>query len=299
MIRAYTTNDSHAKIIRDAAEQKHFECEVLAGFDPAELEGAVEDLSILVFDLTCAAFSAGDVMSKLDQLDSDQLPPVLYLLASPSDIQLIAQAGSIVNQDYSFIPTDAASLAGRFEVLNMLGTRRRLSLETAITDRTTGLCNRKYFIRRLEEELYRAVRYKYNVGVLMVDIDFSAKDGELTEECSSIVIKQVASFFRERLRKSDIVGRFKWDDFTLLLPDIPPEDSLAVANDVKAKLEALELSADGVQISLKPAVSHVSYPLAGANTAIDVIHLLEDGCLAAKATGNNEVNSIRALASDT
>lgn len=290
MIRAYTTNDSHAKTITQAAGKKEFEVELYKVLDIHELEAALPELSILIFDLTAAAFSAETVMRTLDSYDSDAIPPVLYLLSGPADIELIAEAGSIVNQDYSFVPVDPANLAARLEVLNMLGARRKLSLETAITDRLTGLANRKYFIRRLEEELYRAVRYKYSTGILMVDIDFFAKEGELQEQSNNEVIKSVAEFFRDRLRQTDMIARYKWDDFALLLPDISPEDSLAVAKDIKAKLDGLELNAAGTDVALKAAVAHLSFPSEGIINAIDVIGRLEDGCLEAKS--NDSVISV-------
>lgn len=283
MIRAYTTNDSHANTITEAAGQKDFESELMKSLDARELEAALPELSILVFDLTAAAFSAETVMATLDGMDGDALPPVLYMLSGPADIELIAEAGNIVNQDYSFVPVDPANLAARFEVLNMLGARRKLSMETAITDRLTGLTNRKYFIRRLEEELYRAARYKYSTGILMVEVEFQAKSGELEEKSGNEVVKAVAEFFRDRLRQTDIVARYKWDDFALLLPDISPEDSLAVANDIKAKLDEIEINAAGIEVSLKAAVAHLSFPTEGISTAIDVISRLEDGCLEAKS----------------
>jgi diguanylate cyclase (GGDEF)-like protein len=292
MIRAYTTSNLHAEAVLDAAASKGFEAECVDIIDIDELSSVYEELNVLIFDLTSATFSADAVVKALDSLETDRLPPVLYLLSCPADIEVITEVGSIVNQDYSFVPIETTGLAARLEVLTKLGARRRLTMESAITDRLTGLYNRKYFIRRLEEEMYRAMRYSYNVGVMLVSVDFSAKDGDLTEQASTEVIKAVASFFIGRLRKSDIIARYKWDDYALLLPDISPEDSKLVAEDVKRKVEALDLVADGLDIKIGISVGHVSLPCPGVGTAVELIGILEDCCLEAKASGNGVIDYV-------
>lgn len=284
MIRAYTTNDSHADGIRAAAAVKNDQVDVRSTFDAQELHDKLDMISVLVFDLTVATLSAESVMRALESYETDRVPPVLYMLASPADIVAITQTGSILNQDYSFVPIDAQNLAARLEVLKMLGARRKLTLESAITDRLTGLYNRKYFIRRLEEELYRAARYTYNMAIMLAGVDFAAQQGTLTEAAGDAVMQEVGEFFRGRLRKSDIVARYKWDDFAILLPDIPFADSSAVAQDVKAKLEALQIKADGMAIKLTVSVGMVSFPAEGLSTAIDVIAALEECALKAKST---------------
>lgn len=285
MIRAYTTNDSHAEGLKSAAASKNYVIEVCTSIDADELHRKLDALSVLVFDLTVASLSAEQVLRTLEGFESDKVPPVLYLLASPADIMAITSSGSIINQDYSFVPIDITNLAGRLEVLKMLGARRKLTLESAITDRLTGLYNRKYFIRRLEEEMYRSARYQYSSTIMLAGIDFAAEVGQLTEQTGDAVMTEVAEFFRGRLRKSDIVARYKWDDFAILLPDIPPEDGLAVAKDMKAKLETMPVVAGGLKLKLAVSVGFVAFPVEGLSTAIDVIGALDDCSMKAKTTG--------------
>lgn len=285
MIRLYTSNDVHGKALTQAAGSKGYATQVLTSLDGEELSKVLDELTVLVFDLTAAAFSADKVVHVLDALDGDRVPPVLYLLSSPADIELITQSGSIINQDYAFVPLEPVSLAARLEVLTILGARRKLTLETAITDRLTGLYNRKYFIRRMEEELYRSVRYNYNVSILLADIDFSVPGHELTEDAATVVMRRIAEFLKGRLRKSDIVARYKWDDFAFLLPDLSQEDGLAVANDVKRKLERLPVKVEGMEIQLKVYLGHVGFPTEGLSSAIDVATALEECCFTAKRSG--------------
>lgn len=285
MIRVYTKNPDVSDAVKAAAGRKDYPVEVFGGIDPPEFRAAAEELAILVFDLSTPAISTSQVLGLLDALDPDAVPPVLYVLSSPEDIELIAQSGSIHNQDYCFLPLDTAQLAGRLDVLTMLGKRRKLTLETAITDRLTGLYNRKYFLRRLEEEMYRSARYKYSVGVLLASVDFETAGAELTEQTGTVAIQEVAEFLKGRLRKSDIIARFKWDDFAFLLPDITREDSLLVAADVKQKLEQLPITADGDQVKLQVALGHVVLPHDNLASAIEVMEALEECSFKAKTSG--------------
>ena len=282
MILAYTTNEAHVGAIQAAAELKDYDVEVQPEIDADALLNRIEELNVLVFDLTTATMSADKVVSTLDAIDSELIPPVLYLLANAADIHVVTQAGSIVNQDYSFIPINPEGLAARLEVLTILGARRRLTMETAITDRLTGLYNRKYFLRRLEEELYRSARYSYGLCVLLTSVDFDTEDHELDEDTATSVLKQVGDFFQDRLRRSDIVARYKWDDFALLLPDIAVEDGLAVAKDVKSKIESAPVQAGDSKVTLAISVGHVHFPADGLSTAIDVATALEDCAFKAK-----------------
>ena len=289
MIRLYTTNQSIIDVVQNVTDSKGYNAEVLSKLDADELAAAVEDLSILVFDLTSATLSTDAVISALDAQDPELLPPVLYILASPADIELVTQMGSIVNQDYIFVPLEPVQLAARFEVLKMLGQRRRLTMETAITDRLTGLCNRKYFLRRLEEELYRSVRYKYTVGVLLAVVDFNTDTGQLTEQTGTEVITKIADFLKGRLRRSDIVARYKWDNFAFLLPDISLEDSTSVAEDVKNKLELLSVNTDGQRVKISVSLGHVLFPVDGLGSAIEVVEALEECTFKAKTAGSGKI----------
>jgi diguanylate cyclase (GGDEF)-like protein len=282
MIRAYTTNEDHAAALAAAAQLKGYTLDPKAKLDAVELAKKHAECDVLVFDLTCASLSVDNVISVLDSLNTENLPPVLYFLASPADIELITTAGSIINQDYTFVPVDAKGLAARLEVLTILGARRKLTLESAITDRLTGLYNRKYFLRRLEEELYRSARYDYRVGVLLATVDFDTPNHALTEDSATDAIKAISRFFTGRLRKTDIVARYKWDDFAVLLPDIALEDSLAVAKDIRAKLEALPVKSSGTDLKLKVSLGHLSFPAGELGTAVEVISALEDCVFKAK-----------------
>jgi diguanylate cyclase (GGDEF)-like protein len=287
MIRGYTQSAQVADALREAAQSKGYDLTLHDGFDRAELVSALADTDIIVVDLTRQGAPVLETIRALDSIGSDDLPPVLYLLSGRGDVATVSSAENIVNQDFTFAPVTAEALATRLEVLMLLGARRRLALESAITDRLTGLFNRKYFLRRLEEEMYRALRYGYKVGCILADVDFQTT-GELGEDGGSQAVRAVATFLTDRLRRTDVLARFRFSEFGVLLPDIPEEDSLAVAKDLKHKIEAIEISLHGQPVTLRAAVGHLLFPADGLQTALEVVDALEDKCLKAKSSNHVE-----------
>jgi diguanylate cyclase (GGDEF)-like protein len=285
MIYVYTTNDDNAEAVRRAAELRGYETSTRSVLTTGQLNGPFDELALLVFDVTCPEFDPVKVIGQLESGHPEDLPPVLFLVADPADVEVIGHAENVHNQDYSFAPFTPENIAARIQVLVLLGARRRRSLESAITDKLTGLINRKYFLRRLEEELYRGARYGYKVGIILADIDFKTDGEELPEVAGTVAVSQIADYLRGRLRRSDIIARYSWSEFAVLLPDIPEEDSLAVADDLKRKIEGLDVSADGHAIALKATVGHVAFPVEGIATAIEVMAALEECCFKGKSNG--------------
>jgi diguanylate cyclase (GGDEF)-like protein len=282
MIRVYTTSKPNADAVQAAAALKNYAVEAFEQIDRAAMSGALGETEALIFDLTSPGIDADKVLAALDILDPDRVPPILYILSDPNAVELITQSISMLNQDYTFVPLDPLALAGRLEILLLLGARRKLTMESAITDRLTGLYNRKYYLRRLEEEMYRSKRYDYQIGVHLVDVDFYSPSGQLSEQAGTVVMQKVGEFFKGRLRKSDQVARFKWDCFAVLLPDISLEDSLAVARDIKAKVERLPLESDGMEIKTKVSIGHAMLPAPELDNVTKVVGMLEDKMLEAK-----------------
>ncbi|MCB1217629.1 diguanylate cyclase [bacterium] len=276
MILVFSTNEEVVNGIHGACEQALLEFEAAREFTAEALREKISRLQVLVLDLTCATLSTDRVLSVLDEFEQAEIPPVLYLLSGPADLEHITDSGSIANLDYAFLPVDPAQIGQRMQVLHTLGQRRRLTMETAISDRLTGLYNRKYFLRRLDEEMYRTSRYNNDVGTLLVDIDFEIPGGQLTETTATQLLPQIANFFQDRLRRSDIVSRFKWSQMAMLLPEIGAQDCEALAMDIHQKLHSTEWLCDGQQVVVQPTVAWLLFPVENLNTSIDVMTGLED-----------------------
>jgi diguanylate cyclase (GGDEF)-like protein len=293
LILAFTKNPEHVGALRQAAMHKGYALDVQPELSRDALGGQSEDLHVIVVDLTARDASVGNSVALLDSIEAAALPPVLYLLNTPAEVALVSTAQHVVNQDFIFAPVTPEALALRLEVLMLLGARRRIALESAITDRLTGLFNRKYFVRRLEEEMYRAQRYGYSVGCILADVDFIG-GSEMSEASGASAVKSIAQFLIDRLRRTDVVARFRFSEYGVLLPDIARENTITVAGDLKQKIEALAVEGNGEPVRLHAAVAQLTFPTDGVSTALEVIDALEDCCLAAKSRSEDAVVSYAA-----
>jgi hypothetical protein len=78
----------------------------------------------------------------------------------------------------------------------------------AATDALTGAANRRYFLKRFEEELARAERGGEPLSLLMMDIDlFKAVNDKCGHQAGDATLVAFVERTREILRASDLLGR--------------------------------------------------------------------------------------------
>jgi len=92
--------------------------------------------------------------------------------------------------------------------------------EKSIHDELTQIYNRRYFNRKLKEEVERAVRYQHPLSLLIIDADdFKNINDTYGHQQGDHVLSQIASTFEENCRKTDVVCRYGGDEFGLILPE--------------------------------------------------------------------------------
>ncbi len=94
-----------------------------------------------------------------------------------------------------------------------------------LVDAETRLFNRRYFHKRLAEEIRRAERYSLDVSAMLVSLRH--EDGRPLSDGS--VLRRVAGILRGKLRAADPVSRYDENRFAILLPETPRRSGLAAA----------------------------------------------------------------------
>ena len=95
-----------------------------------------------------------------------------------------------------------------------------------VSDLTTGVFNKKYCMKILDQEISRAFRIKHPVSLLYVGIDdFDAYLEQNGEQMTSILLKMLTDIFIKTSRRVDFVVRFHAGEFIMILPHTNKEQA--------------------------------------------------------------------------
>jgi diguanylate cyclase (GGDEF)-like protein len=109
----------------------------------------------------------------------------------------------------------------------------------AWTDDLSGLHNRRYFERSLDDLIARCTEQRSQLTLLLFDIDdFKSYNDRYGHETGDALIREVAELLRTCTRESDVIVRYGGDEFAVIFwdaekPRVPgsrhPTDIMAVA----------------------------------------------------------------------
>lgn len=117
-------------------------------------------------------------------------------------------------------------------------SHERLKID-GLTDPLTGLYNRRFFERRLAEELDRwARRHDSALVGMLVDVDhFKQINDRYGHQVGDRALQGVARLLGRELRGSDVLARYGGEEFVLLLPDTTADPGLVIAERLRAQVE--------------------------------------------------------------
>jgi diguanylate cyclase (GGDEF)-like protein len=116
-------------------------------------------------------------------------------------------------------------------------TRKNRKLrKLALIDPLTGIFNRRYFFKRLEDEFLRSKRYGANFSLLFIDVDNLKPINDLQGHVvGDRVIKLLASCMKDIGRKGDVASRLGGDEFGYMLLESDPEGAINFAQRLQDK----------------------------------------------------------------
>jgi diguanylate cyclase (GGDEF)-like protein/PAS domain S-box-containing protein len=114
----------------------------------------------------------------------------------------------------------------------------------ASVDPMTGSLNRQAILEAGMHELKRAQRYKRNLSVIVMKLDyFHGVDDK--RGFSDDIVRQVITLCRMSIRDSDYIGRVGDVEFAILLPETKIREAQIVAERIKEKIQEENLKDEG------------------------------------------------------
>lgn len=121
----------------------------------------------------------------------------------------------------------------------------------SVIDNLTSTYNRTYFQHRLDDELRRSRRYKRAFSCVIIDIDnFKRINDEYGYITGDNVLKKFTRITLKNIRDTDVLCRYKGDQFIWLLPETELNDAYNAAERVRQFIITSDISDGELKINL-------------------------------------------------
>lgn len=108
----------------------------------------------------------------------------------------------------------------------------------ATIDTLTNTNNRYSLMKIFSSEIARSHRYNTPLSIIMVDIDFFKKVNDTYgHKAGDTVLISLANLMKKNLRDIDILGRYGGEEFLIILPNTPLDDSKKFADRLRQEVD--------------------------------------------------------------
>jgi diguanylate cyclase (GGDEF)-like protein/PAS domain S-box-containing protein len=165
---------------------------------------------------------------------------------------------------------------------------RELLRNQSIRDPLTGLYNRRYLEESLHRELRRAARTKRPVSVVMLDLDnFKHFNDTFGHQAGDLLMKEIGSVFKSRLRAGDLACRYGGEEFSLVLCEADVQGTLTCVRNICDAVRLLSVEYRGQTLGrITISAGIASYP-AHKDNLEDLIHAADQALYMAKSRGRD------------
>jgi diguanylate cyclase (GGDEF)-like protein len=250
--------------------------------DPMEVWNALESFQpeMILMDMYMPGCN-GVELAKVIRQDKHYINiPIIYL-SGEEDKELQLAAMSEGGEDFLTKPVDPRHL---LSTIRTRGTRARELSQLIARDSLTGLLNHTHILKVLDEQLKVAQRNNTSLCFVMVDIDhFKQVNDNHGHPIGDDVIRNLALFLSQRLRKTDFIGRYGGEEFAIVLPNVVIEDAEKIMNEIRNNFSHLlhgGLSAISSTFSCGIALHQ-------GQTSNELIELADQAMYLAKRNGRN------------
>ncbi|MFC3149499.1 diguanylate cyclase [Litoribrevibacter euphylliae] len=244
-------NDYRVLVLDDSRSQAHFidttlkKAKMTAKVitDPLLILDTLEEFQpdLVVLDMYMPGCTGSELAHIIRQHEKWVSMPIVFLSAE-DDINKQLQAMSLGGgDDFLTKPINPDHL---IRTIRNRGSRAKSLLALMVRDSLTGLYNHTHTLHKLDNALQQNQRDKTPLSFAMLDIDhFKKVNDTYGHPIGDKVIKSLALFLKQRLRKSDVIGRYGGEEFAVVLPNTSATDAVMIFNEILSKFRNIAQSA--------------------------------------------------------
>src|SRR3989440_527997 len=160
--------------------------------------------------------------------------------------------------------------------------------ELAQVDELTGLLNRRYIMKTLNEEMARAQRFGGACSVAIIDLDFFKRiNDQYGHPVGDEVLRTFAITLFANLRAVDKLGRYGGEEFLMILPDTAKDQALRTLDRLRSIASEVDWAAIStvMNVTMSAGISEVRKE----DSAADILARADAALYNAKDAGRNRV----------
>jgi len=254
--------------------------------DPLTLMEELNHFSpeLILMDLYMPQTSGTELAAVIRQQENYVGTPIVFL-SSETDLNKQNLAMFQGGDDFLTKPIQAEHLINAVESRTQ---RYRKLRSFMVRDSLTGLLNHTSTKEWLERELSRVQRNGNSLSYVMLDIDYFKKvNDNYGHATGDLVIKILARLLKQRLRKTDIVGRYGGEEFAVIMPETKPETALQVIDEIRNSFNRIEFPGKAKDLKLSFSAGIASYPQFSAANLLN--EAADQALYQAKNNGRNRI----------
>jgi len=240
---------------------------------------------LILMDLYMPTVDGAELAMLIRQMDEFVSIPIVFL-SSEDDFAKHIEMMSLGSDDFLTKPIKATHLVAlvksRLERLKTLRTYM-------VRDSLTGLLNHTSFRGILTQEVNRCRRQRSTLAMAMLDVDhFKNVNDTFGHSVGDSVLKGLSRLLKQRLRKSDIIGRYGGEEFVALFLDADPDQAYRVVDELRLHFKEMEFrpTADKV-LSVTFSAGISAFP--AFTTAKELSDAADEAMYQAKRAGRDRV----------
>lgn len=157
-------------------------------------------------------------------------------------------------------------------------------MELSVTDKLTGLKNRRFFQQNLEEQMIHCSKQEQPFSIFMIDIDhFKTVNDTWGHQMGDYVLEEISNILRNHVRQGDVVARYGGEEFVFILPKTDVAESKRIAEILRLAVAGSTWKTGTITISIGIA----TYTPMDSDTTI--LQKADHALYVSKENGRNQV----------
>ena len=212
---------------------------------------------LILMDMYMPGCSGPELLSIIRQQETFVGIPVVFLSVEDSEVKKMA---AVTNGGDDFITKPAEPELLIASITNRIMRTRNIRYFME-RDSLTGLLNHSNLKEQLIREKLRAERTGNGLCFAMIDIDlFKGVNDTYGHLNGDKVLKSLSRILVERLRRSDIIGRYGGEEFGVILLNTDVENAECVLNEIRENFSRVRHQAVDEEFFVTFSCGIASYP---------------------------------------